>query len=337
MEDWPGARDAALSRTTGDIPGQRAAGSGDIEKAAPPLVTVVIICYNAAHYLAAAIESALAQTYPRVEVIVVDDGSTDATAAIAQSYPVKYLYQENRGSATARNVGITHSQGEYVLFLDHDDRLLPRALEIGVRLLVEHPECEIAVGEHRYIGPDGAELGYSNKLAAGKDHYRMLLENNFIETPCSALHRRSGLASLGLFDETVQGAEDYELYLRTARQCALIAHGETVAEYRLHGSSATRNAERMLLVTDRVLALELSYLQGDQEKLRLHRRGLKFFKRHYGRRLARELMGSPMSQDYRRKLKLLRHHYGVGFAAVVVSRLLPASLLRALLASRSQW
>jgi hypothetical protein len=142
--------------------------------------------------------------------------------------------------------------------------------------------------------------------------------------------------SLGLFDETVQGAEDYELYLRTARQSAFIAHGETVAEYRLHGASATRNAERMLLVTDRVLDMELSYLQGNAEKLRLHRRGVRFFKRHYGRRLARELMGSPMSQDYRRKLKLLRHHYGVGFSAVVVSRLLPASLLRALLASRSQ-
>lgn len=322
MERWPGVMDATLPERE------------------PPLVTVVIICYNAAPYLAAALDSALAQTYPRVEVIVVDDGSTDETASIAQSYPVKYLHQENRGSATARNAGIAHTQGEYVLFLDHDDRLLPRAIEIGVGLLEEHPECAIAVGEHRFIAPDGSPLGYSsNKRAAGGDHYRMLLEHNFIETPCSALHRRSGLASIGLFDETVQGAEDYELYLRTARQGAFIAHGETVAEYRLHGYSATRNAERMLLVTDRVLAMEMPYLQGDPELLRLHRRGVKFFQRHYGRRLTRELMANrnPKSQVYQRKLKLLRHHYGVGFTAVIVSRLLPANLVHWLLAFRSQW
>ena len=160
----------------------------------PSLVSVVIPCYNSARYLAETIESVRLQTYPRIEIIVVDDGSTDETARIARSCGVRYIYQTNRGISAARNTGILHGQGKYVLFLDHDDRLLPRAVETGVKLLEEHPDCTLAVGEHRYIGPDGAAIGYSNKCAVGRDHYQMLLESNFVETPCSVLHRRSGLA-----------------------------------------------------------------------------------------------------------------------------------------------
>src|ERR1700728_2917065 len=100
-----------------------------------PLVSVVIPCYNSARYLAETIESVLAQTYARVEVILVDDGSTDTTPEIAQSYPVQYVYQTNRGISAARNTGVVRGRGEYVQFLDHDDRLLPTAIEVGVKFL----------------------------------------------------------------------------------------------------------------------------------------------------------------------------------------------------------
>ena len=294
-----------------------------------PLVSVVIPCYNSARFLAETIESALQQTYPRIEIIVVDDGSNDDTARIARSYCVHYIYQPNRGISAARNTGIRHCQGKYVQFLDHDDRLLPRAVETGVRLLEERPECALAVGEHRYIGADGTTIGYSNKHAVGRDHYQMLLEHNFIETPCSALHRRSGLALTGVFDESVQGAEDHELYLRTARQSTSVAHEAPVAEYRLHDANTSRDAERMLEVGFRVLEMELPYLQGDRKKLRAHRRGVRFVERHYGRRLTRELVGNGnlTSAENRRKLKLLRQHYRLGFATVLVSQLVPPKLL----------
>jgi glycosyltransferase involved in cell wall biosynthesis len=307
--------------------------------ATPPLVSVVLPCYNSSRYLAEAIESVLLQTYPRIEIIVVDDGSTDETARIARSYPVHYIYQENRGISGARNTGILHCQGEYVLFLDHDDRLLPRAVEIGVRLLEEHPECALAVGEHRYIGADGKAIGYSNKHAAGRNHYLMLLEHNFIETPCSALHRRSGIALTGGFDESLKGAEDLEFYLRTARQSTWVAHEAPVSEYRLHDSSMSRDAERMLEVSYRVLEMELPYLQGDPKKLRAHRRGVKFVERQYGRRLTRELLGSGSltTAGNQRKLKLLRRHYPLGFAVVVVSQFLHPKLLNLLLASQAHY
>jgi GT2 family glycosyltransferase len=301
-----------------------------------PLVSVIIPCYNSARYLAETIESVLAQTYPRLEIILIDDGSTDATAKIARDYPVNYVYQTNRGISAARNTGFSHSQGKYVLFLDHDDRLLPMGVAAGVKLLEEHPECAIAVGEHKYIGPDGAEIGYSHKHAAGRDHYHRLLAHNFIETPCSALHRRSSLELAGVFDESVLGAEDYELYLRIARRSALITHDAPVAEYRLHGSNTSGDAERMFLVSLQVLQKELPYLQGDAEKLRMHRRGVKFVQREFGRRLTRELVGNrqAMSPESRRKLEVLRRHYWAGFAAVVVSRVLPASLAQKLIVAR---
>jgi glycosyltransferase involved in cell wall biosynthesis len=294
-----------------------------------PLVSVVITCYNSARYLAEALTSALTQTYPRIEIIVVDDGSSDNTASIAQSYPVTYLHQQNRGVSAARNRGILHCRGKYIQFLDHDDRLLPEAIEIGVSILERHPACSMAVGEHRYIGIDGTPLGYSRKRAVGHDHYLALLQNNFIETPCSVLHRRSALPATGVFDSTVQGAEDYELYLRVARQSELYLHEAVVAEYRLHSGSLSRDGERMILVTHRVLQMELPYLRGDRQKLRQHDRGRLFARRHFGRRLTRELLRGAWLPipDAQRKLKLLRSYYPLGFVAVALSRLLPARLL----------
>lgn len=305
---------------------------------APPLVSVVIPCYNAARYLAEAVDSVRAQTYPNIEIVVVDDGSSDDTAAVARTLPVEYVYQENRGVSAARNNGIRHSHGKYVLFLDNDDRLLPRAVEIGVKLLEEHPECAMAVGEHRYIAADGTPLGSSTKHATGRDHYQMLLEHNFVETPCSALHRRDSLTATGLFDETLTGGEDHELYLRIARQGPLIAHDKEVSEYRLHGTSSSRNAESMLEEACRVLEMELPYLNGDRQKLRARAKGVRFMQRHYGRRLTREIMSAQrlMDPESRRKLDLLRRNYMIGFAAVLCSRLLPQRVVHMLLASRTE-
>ena len=300
-----------------------------------PLVSVVIPCYNSARYLAETVESVLAQTYARIEVILVDDGSTDATPEIARSYPVQYVYQANRGISAARNTGVVHSRGEYVQFLDHDDRLLPTAIEVGVKYLEERPECAMAIGEHRYIQADGTAIGYSHKHAVGRDHYAELLEHNFIETPCSVLHRRSALDLTGLFAEEVQGAEDYELYLRTARQSPVLTHDVAVAEYRLHDANTSGNAERMFMVSLEVLNMELPYVQGDRERLRMQRRGVRFVQREFGRRLTRELIGNrQQSEDNRRKIGVLWRNYRAGWMAVMVSRLLPARLVNWLIMAR---
>ncbi|PYI51683.1 MAG: hypothetical protein DMC62_07885 [Verrucomicrobia bacterium] len=123
------------------------------------LASVIIPCYNQAHFLHEAIESASAQTYSHREILVVDDGSTDNTAKVTASYPgVRYVRQENLGVASARNTGFKQSRGEYLVFLDADDRLLPEALRVGVDCLRQHPDCAFAAGFCRLIVADGSLL-----------------------------------------------------------------------------------------------------------------------------------------------------------------------------------
>src|SRR5215212_6268835 len=123
-------------------------------------VSVVIPCYNQAHFLGEAIESVLSQRYTDVEVIVVDDGSQDDTQGVASSYAardprVRLVRQNNRGLAGARNRGLAESRGEYVVFLDSDDRLAEGALEVGVRELEANPDCAFVSGHYRPISADG--------------------------------------------------------------------------------------------------------------------------------------------------------------------------------------
>ena len=99
-----------------------------------PVVSIVVVCYNQAQFLGEAIESALAQTYQFVEILVVDDGSTDETAQVAAAFPrVHYIHQSNRGLPAARNAGLHRSTGEYIVFLDADDRLFRSAVQEGMR------------------------------------------------------------------------------------------------------------------------------------------------------------------------------------------------------------
>src|SRR5215208_7256201 len=146
-----------------------------------PLVSVVIPCYNQAHFLGEAIESVLAQSHPNFEIIVVDDGSPDDTSEVAEHYPeVRLVRQENQGLSAARNAGLARSEGEYVVFLDADDRLLPEALKTGVECLEAHPECAYVYGHFRVIASDGSFLKHRKQLIVGKDRYVGLLWCNYI-------------------------------------------------------------------------------------------------------------------------------------------------------------
>src|SRR5215203_3209221 len=112
-----------------------------------PLVSVIIPCYNQGAFLAESVQSALSQTYPCVEIVVVNDGSTDDTEAVAARFPeVRCVTQENRGLAGARNRGLAESRGDLLIFLDADDRLLPGAIDTGVRVLSQDSAAAFAAG-----------------------------------------------------------------------------------------------------------------------------------------------------------------------------------------------
>jgi glycosyltransferase involved in cell wall biosynthesis len=291
-----------------------------------PLVTVVIPCFNGEAYLREAIESALAQTHPEVEIIVVDDGSTDGSSRIAQMFPVRYIRQENRGLTKSRNLGIDASLGDYIVFLDADDRLMPEAIETGLRVMSKHPDCAMTVGDHLFVSRDGSYLSHSSKACVQSSHYEELLKSNFIEMISSVLFRRSVLVEVGGFDTNLRVAEDYELYLRIARVYPIRCHSTLMAEYRLHQSNTSHNSELMLRVTLEVLRTQAQYVRTDGRRLFAFLAGLRNWRARYGRQLALELARSSyaLTGDHlRRKFLLLIAHYPQGLFAFALLRLAP--------------
>ena len=123
-----------------------------------PRVTVIVAAYNGERFLSETLESVFAQDFDSFEVVFVDDGSQDRTGEIAQSFPVRYVRQENRGLPVARNAGLALAGGELVAFLDDDDVLTPTKLSVQVRYLDEHPETGCVLGRQEWILEDGVEI-----------------------------------------------------------------------------------------------------------------------------------------------------------------------------------
>lgn len=225
------------------------------------LVSVVIPTYNRAHYLSEAIASALAQTHPAAEVIVVDDGSTDQTAEVCRGFPqVYYLHQPNQGVATARNCGIQASSGEYLLFLDSDDRLLSQAIEVGVQQLEAHPEVGLAFGLYHSIDAQGTRLPDRCQPIPDPANYASILDCRHLIPPAGALVRRSVIETVGGFNPAFQRGEDYELWLRIARTVPIHCHNQYVFEYRRHDTNLSSNALAMLEAELQVLQSQWSYI-----------------------------------------------------------------------------
>jgi hypothetical protein len=217
-------------------------------------VTVVIPCFRQAHFLGEAIESVIAQTHPRIEVIVVDDGSPDYVERVASRYPgVRCLRQPNDGLAAARNAGLKQASGEFVLFLDADDRLLPDAIATGLRELGTAPEAEMAAGTWRLIGEEGEPVPAAAPEVP-EEAYPALLESCFISTPAAVLYRRRLFGQIGGFDPSVSASADYDVYLKTAARFPVRLHGEVVAEYRRHGANMTRDPK--LIMSAEIAVLE---------------------------------------------------------------------------------
>ncbi len=189
-----------------------------------PTVSVVIAAYNAAETLGETLASVLGQTWRDYEVIVVDDGSTDATAEVAEGYgeAVRLIRKENGGSASARNAGIRAARGRYVAFLDADDLWLPEKLERQMRLHAEQPDLAWSYTDAVFFDDETGEAlwqtGRELALPEG-DVLRPLFVRNAIAFS-SAVVRRSVLLAEGGFDTSAlhRISEDWDLWLRLARE-----------------------------------------------------------------------------------------------------------------------
>lgn len=205
-------------------------------------ISVVIPTYERAHTLSRALDSVLAQTRTAEEIIVIDDGSTDGTAArVRRDYPaVKLIQQPNSGVSAARNRGIEASCGEWIALLDSDDEWLPRRLEKQLALLAAYPEHKLIHSDEIWIR-DGRRVNQMKKHAKrGGSIFRHCLPLCAI-SPSAAMIHRSLFDEIGLFDESLPACEDYDLWLRiTSRYPVLYCEQPLINKYGGHEDQLSR-------------------------------------------------------------------------------------------------
>jgi len=279
------------------------------------LVSVVIPCYQQAQYLGEAIESVLAQTYPHLEVVVVDDGSNDNVGAIASRYPgVRCIREPNSGAAAARNAGIRNSNGDFLVFLDADDRLLPDGVGAGLRALETRPECAAAIGTFRRATFDNRPLVTHDQPPVEEHQYEELMRNNWAGFPARAIYRRSLFEHVRGFDTSIEGAADFDLNLAVAREFPICSHEALVAEHREHSGNMSDDAGKMLEQTLIAMRKQKPYLRGEQERKRAYRDGMRYWKRYWGDLLAtqaaRARREGHWGEAIRAAAKLARHRPG---------------------------
>jgi glycosyltransferase involved in cell wall biosynthesis len=284
----------------------------------PDLVSVIIPCYNQSRYLGEAIESVLRQTYAHYEIIVVDDGSTDDTAiAAARFEQARCLIQKNQGLAAARNAGLEASRGSYAVFLDADDRLLPNALEDGVKSLIAHPECAFSYGHVRLISSAGLPLPTPRQIARESDHYLQLLLHNYIWTAGAVIYRQGVFDFVDGFNASINGSADFDLNARIARLFPICCAESEVVEYRRHDDSMSRDFRKMLKSAVTARRLQRKYVEGNRRYEEALQTGLRAAQEDYGEKLFKQARNHLREHKWNKAipgfLTLLRY-YPQGFA-----------------------
>ena len=229
-----------------------------------PEVSVIVPSYNYGHFLGETLDSVKIQTFQNWECLIVDDGSTDNTKDIAETFisadnRFKYFYQKNRGLSAARNTGLRHSTGDYIQLLDADDLIERDKFACQLNCFEDHPEADIVYGEARFFS-DGkpGELRYSaleddqpwmpKVSGTGQEILKALLTTN-IMVVSSPLVRKDVFQTCGLFDESLNNHEDWEFWLRCAQKgkfFQFLDSPKTFTLIRFHPKSMSRNRIKML-------------------------------------------------------------------------------------------
>ena len=214
------------------------------------LVSIIMPAYNAEKYIADSIKSVLAQTYSAWELIVVDDGSTDGTAAVVKDFVsrdsrVRYIFQENGRLGKARNTGIANARGSLIAFLDSDDLWIDNKLELQVKALVENNADVVFSNAYIFSDDNPANIAETFETCVGQfsgpDFFDALVRRNQLPV-LTVLLKKNALAKTGLFEEgrPYHGCEDYDLWLRLAKAgCVFYGMRDLLARYRRHNTAMT--------------------------------------------------------------------------------------------------
>ncbi len=238
-----------------------------------PTVSVIIPTYNRGALLVEAVESALAQRRPPDEILVVDDGSRDDTAARMAAYGerVRYVRQANAGPSAARNHGFRLARGEYLALLDSDDLWTPDRLERQLEVLQRHPDTDVVFGREVLFGAGQPDRDWNlhdpevrrvlAQTAGPLDPVLPLLIRENVVPTSTALFRRALLDRAGGIDESLRQAEDWDLWLRFALAGARFAHVPSpLCRRRMHDSNLIHDKEARMSATLRVLERHLAKL-----------------------------------------------------------------------------
>ncbi|MFN6962560.1 MAG: glycosyltransferase family 2 protein [Pyrinomonadaceae bacterium] len=214
-----------------------------------PKVSAIIPNYNYSRFIAEAVSSALSQTHEDIEVIVVDDGSTDDSLKVLEQFGdrIKVIVNKNSGVSTARNTGVAASTGEYVAFLDADDVWLPKKIEKQLAKFQEDREIGLVTCAMRYVRPDGTVYGLSDDGMEGwvSEELLRLARGVVVGAGSTALMRKDLFETIGGFDPRLTTSADWELSYRAARLKKVGFVREPLALYRIHGSNMHGNIAAM--------------------------------------------------------------------------------------------
>lgn len=241
--------------------------------AAKPLVSVVTTTWNAADYLRAAIDSALAQTYRPLEIIVVDDGSTDHTAAVCAAYGdrIRYFRRERDGSRGGGAISQAYetARGDYLAPLDHDDLWHPEKIERQVAAIRANPGTGAVFTRFRLIDSAGRDMGPSDLVGPSGEVFHTLLRGNRY-CYSSSLFPRSVFETIGRQQPFADGVGlgDWDLWLRIARHFPVLMLDDILTDYRVHGTSYAANGPLMAVATERTLTRRLVDLHPDCKQCR---------------------------------------------------------------------
>lgn len=211
-----------------------------------PRVSVVVPLYNTASFIRRALESVLNQTMGDLELIVVDDGSTDDSLAAVQSFDdarLRIVHQSNQGASAARNRGLRDARAPYVAFLDGDDFWREDKLECQLAVLDANPELDLVFARCTVVDEQEAPLVLTGPCPDGPMSYSDLLSENFIRNGSTVLVRRDALVAAGSFDPAFAACNDYEAWLRVSalRPRNLVCVQQYLTFYRRRGGQISSN------------------------------------------------------------------------------------------------